>query len=192
MMMSSLHLRLRLIFASACITHNALEKWSKASDRSCVFVWWVRRFSRLFLIDWLIRPSLSTVVCSAGQAKCSGVDGDSGIGAASYSWRTACGGGGVSSDWIQLLISQQTSGQLHHSHVNCVCSELVSEGRSHERFHHHSHWFLQLLQDQTLGLSAGCSQTHIPHTGYESRDVTDITLHAITRVRGQVCAMHSG
>lgn len=36
MMMSSLHLRLRLIFASACITHNALEKWSKASDRSCV------------------------------------------------------------------------------------------------------------------------------------------------------------
>lgn len=122
MMMSSLHLRLRLIFASACITHNALEKWSKASDRSCVFVWWVRRFSRLFLIDWLIRSSLSTVVCSAGQAKCSGVDGDSGIGAASYSWRTACGGGGVSSDWIQLVISQQTSGQLHHSHVNCVCS----------------------------------------------------------------------
>lgn len=122
MMMSSLHLRLRLIFASACITHNALEKWSKASDRSCVFVWWVRRFSRLFLIDWLIRSSLSTVVCSAGQAKSSGVDGDSGIGAASYSWRTACGGGGVSSDWIQLLISQQTSGQLHHSHVNCVCS----------------------------------------------------------------------
>lgn len=118
---------LSVIFASACITHNALEKWCQKhlTEAVCVCVMSQVVQQVVFLIDWLIRSSLSTVTCPAGQAKYSGVDGDSGIRAAFYSWRTACGGGGVrfrvSSDWIQLLISQLTSGQLHHSRVNCVC-----------------------------------------------------------------------
>lgn len=114
MMMSSLHMRLRLMMQRhfcLCLYYPQCT-WKMMIEAGC-----------FWLIGWLIRSSLSTVVCSAGQATCSGVDGDSGIGAEGQHVE----GAGSGSAQTEAVNQSADSGQLHHSRVNCVKPELVSE-----------------------------------------------------------------
>lgn len=107
---------LSVIFASACITHNALQKWCQKQLIEAVCVFDESGGSAGRVSDWLIDQVLfvhTRVFSRSGKAfrcwwrlrhrSCFLQLKDS-------TWR-----GGVrfrvSSDWIQLLISQLTSGQ---------------------------------------------------------------------------------
>lgn len=169
MMMSLLHLRLHLMMQRhfcLCLYYPQCT-WKmtpKASGGSAGCFW---------LIDWLIRSSLSTVVCSAGQATCSGVDGDSGIGAEGQHVEGA--GSGRGQLRLKLLISQQTR-VSYIPHVLTVLNQSCFWGSITRA--HRSHW-----SSAVTGSNSGfISRMLTSITGHESCDRLLVEWCAVTQV----------